>query len=183
MIGFKVINNAISTEDCAAIIEWSEQQEGWQRSNVVNYSLGITEKQGATNESRTSDSLPVALFSYDHPDCVQAMGRAVWFALKEYSLEYGITYYTVEAASLNRYQPGQEFHSHHDYFQGSDRVVSALVYLNEVEGGETEFPRFDTAYKPEPGRIVIFPSNFIYNHIAKPPTKGTKYAAAFWARG
>jgi predicted 2-oxoglutarate/Fe(II)-dependent dioxygenase YbiX len=63
------------------------------------------------------------------------------------------------------------------------RSVSAICYLNnDYEGGELEFPHFNLTIKPEPGMLILFPSNFAYAHIAHPIISGTKYALVTWLR-
>jgi len=63
------------------------------------------------------------------------------------------------------------------------RDYSSICYLNDdYEGGEIEFPNFGVKIKPEPGMLILFPSNFAYAHRAHPVTKGTKYAMVTWIR-
>jgi predicted 2-oxoglutarate/Fe(II)-dependent dioxygenase YbiX len=80
-----------------------------------------------------------------------------------------------------KYSGGAEYHAHFDGGTESHRAVSAIVYLNdEFEGGEVEFVNFDIKIKPEPGMLLLFPSNYAYKHIAHPVTSGTKYAIVTW---
>jgi predicted 2-oxoglutarate/Fe(II)-dependent dioxygenase YbiX len=54
-------------------------------------------------------------------------------------------------------------------------------YLNDdYEGGEIEFPRFGLQVKPEPNQMIMFPSNYVYNHVVNPVTSGTRYAIVAW---
>ena len=32
-----------------------------------------------------------------------------------------------------------------------------------------------------PGRLIVWPSNFMYPHTVKPVTKGTRYSIVAWA--
>jgi prolyl 4-hydroxylase len=61
-------------------------------------------------------------------------------------------------------------------------VISALLYLNDVQGGETHFTYFNTSVSPKAGRLVVFPSNYAYTHEAYPPIEGYKYVCVFWTR-
>jgi predicted 2-oxoglutarate/Fe(II)-dependent dioxygenase YbiX len=80
-----------------------------------------------------------------------------------------------------RYRGGQEYKAHFDGTTGSGRSVSAIVYLNnDYEGGHVEFTNFGVKIKPEPGMLLLFPSNYAYTHIAHPVTDGTKYAIVTW---
>lgn len=88
-----------------------------------------------------------------------------------------------EGYSLLKYKPGQEYKMHYDGGTGVGRAISAVCYLNnDYEGGEVEFPNFKVKIKPEPGMLILFPSNFAYAHIAQPIVNGTKYALVTWIR-
>jgi predicted 2-oxoglutarate/Fe(II)-dependent dioxygenase YbiX len=54
-------------------------------------------------------------------------------------------------------------------------------YLNEdYEGGEIEFGRFNLKIKPKANQMIMFPSNYIYNHTVHPVVSGTRYAVVAW---
>ena len=57
--------------------------------------------------------------------------------------------------------------------------VSALLYLNDdYDGGE--FYVADKKFCPIKGSAIIFPSNFMFPHEAKPVTKGTRWSIVRW---
>jgi predicted 2-oxoglutarate/Fe(II)-dependent dioxygenase YbiX len=57
--------------------------------------------------------------------------------------------------------------------------VSALLYLNDdYDGGE--FYVADKKFCPIKGSAIIFPSNFMFPHEAKPVTKGTRWSIVTW---
>jgi len=88
-----------------------------------------------------------------------------------------------EGYSVLRYKGGQEYTAHYDGPTGIGRAISALVYLNDdYEGGELEFTNFNIKIKPEPGMLILFPSNYAYTHIAHPVISGTKYAIVTWIK-
>lgn len=75
------------------------------------------------------------------------------------------------------------FHLHSDAWNGSTsaRVVSVIVYLNDVpRGGETKFPRLGIAIRPSRGRALLFPSAFVYEHEGLQPVGGPKYILVAW---
>ncbi len=85
---------------------------------------------------------------------------------------------------VNKYERDQSFEPHTDYFAASDRVVSAVDYLNTVAvGGDTTFIHNDNSVSPVEGRVFLCPSNYLSRPAGIPPASGTKYSAAFWARG
>jgi hypothetical protein len=140
---------------------------------------------GSVNNTRTSSTIPIHFLSYALPQVLADMNSAVWHKLTEYATRWQFSFVDVESVSVQRYEPGQKYDVHYDDGQlQTPRVVSALLYLNDVDGGgETYFPEFDFKITPKAGTIAVFPSNFIYRHAALPPTKGLKYAAAYWAIG
>ncbi len=107
-----------------------------------------------------------------------------------------------EPLMILRYEPGQEYQTHVDYFDVSlpgqralveangQRMLTMLTYLSTVEaGGGTEFPELDLVVAPEPGATLAF-----YNvtaegqpdprslHAGLPVEKGTKWLATRWVR-
>lgn len=101
-----------------------------------------------------------------------------------------------------RYDVGQEFKAHTDYFepQGADydkycgvagqRTWTFMVYLNEVEaGGATRFKAADKMFHPEAGRLLCWnnrradgsPNPSTLHHGMK-VRKGTKYVITQWYR-
>ncbi len=81
---------------------------------------------------------------------------------------------------LLRYDKSGYLPAHQD--QGvSTRVLSVLLYLNDdYEGGEITFRNSNITFKPKPGSVLFFPSNFLYVHEVAPITKGPRYALPNW---
>ena len=99
----------------------------------------------------------------------------------------------VEALQVVKYEPGQEYRPHHDYLGGwqwAHRHVTYFVYLNECEGGETEFIDLGLRVKPKTNAALLW-----YNvlpsgqpdsrtlHAGRPPTSGQKWGLNVWIRG
>jgi predicted 2-oxoglutarate/Fe(II)-dependent dioxygenase YbiX len=105
-------------------------------------------------------------------------------ANNSYSQRYGINEgFWHEGYNLLKYSQGQQYQAHYDGGTGVGRVVSAIIYLNsDYEGGHLEFPNFKIKIKPEPGMLILFPSNYAYKHVAHPVTNGTKYALVTWIK-
>lgn len=88
-----------------------------------------------------------------------------------------------EEYNLLKYTSNQQYHRHYDGTTDSGRAVSAICYLNNnYDGGALEFPNFNIKIQPEPGMLILFPSNYAYAHIAHPIISGTKYAIVTWLR-
>lgn len=101
-----------------------------------------------------------------------------------------------------RYDPGQYFKAHHDWFDpdgeeygencdvGGQRTWTAMVYLNTVEeGGETDFPLIGRSFTPIQGTALAWNNlyadgspNIDVLHEALPVLKGRKYIITKWYR-
>ncbi len=82
-----------------------------------------------------------------------------------------------EAFNFVRYSVGHHFQEHADHGYSYNCTVSLVNYINDdYEGGEIVFPKWDVSLKPSSGDLVVFPSNYMWSHIAMPVTKGVKYS-------
>ena len=101
-----------------------------------------------------------------------------------------------------RYEVGQEFKEHADFFyidqpywaeyepHGGQRTWTAMIYLNEPgAGGATGFRYLDMAIEPKLGRILIWNNmaadgspNPFTAHEGQPVRKGVKYIVTKWYR-
>jgi hypothetical protein len=80
-----------------------------------------------------------------------------------------------------KYLHGGEYRTHHDHHSENGRILSVVSSLgSDCEGGELEFPIFDTKIKLNAGDTALFPSNFPYMHAAHPVLSGTKYSLVSW---
>lgn len=84
-----------------------------------------------------------------------------------------------EKIRLKRYMPDglDKFPTHVDVMDSdqSKRFLTAILYLNEIAGGETVFPGLDITVTPAPGRMVIFPPLWLFPHAGLPPRDKPKY--------
>lgn len=78
--------------------------------------------------------------------------------------------------NIGKYTYHNDFRICNDRF----RIITYLWYLNTVdEGGETQF--WDGyKIKPEQGKIIIFPSNWCFQHKANVPISDCKYIITGW---
>lgn len=99
-----------------------------------------------------------------------------------------------------RYQPGQQFKAHNDYFHentsywefervAGQRTWTAMAYLNEPEGGDTRFPAAGLSIAPTAGMLVVWNNmdhhgqpNPLSLHAGMPVMAGTKYVLTKWYR-
>jgi len=107
-----------------------------------------------------------------------------------------------EAVQGQRYEPGQEFKAHCDWFdtaseywvrevaRGGQRSWTAMVFLNDVaEGGTTEFPKIGVSIPPQRGALLVWNNalrdgepNWQTLHAARPVVRGVKYVITKWFR-
>ena len=97
-----------------------------------------------------------------------------------------------------RYQPGEKYEAHHDYFDLCDfeqrprRHLTFLIYLNDLpgeDGGATSFPRLNVHVQPKARSALVF-NDVLDNgmdderteHAGNPPARGVKYAINCWIR-
>ena len=107
-----------------------------------------------------------------------------------------------ETVQGQRYEVGQEFHAHYDWFdtkaaywadeigRGGQRSWTAMVYLNEPEdGGATRFKTIGKTVQPETGKLLAWDNrrpdgslNAATLHHGMKVRSGTKYVITKWFR-
>lgn len=104
-----------------------------------------------------------------------------------------------EEIEIIKYQTGEMFKHHTDYFMGAtekkhlerggQRVGTVIMYLNDVEsGGETFFPRLRIVEQPVIGKMMYFKYDYDDDiniktiHKGMPVESGEKWIATVWIR-
>lgn len=168
----EVYDNVFS--ECDEFLKALDIHCQWKQATLEEQSILNT-------EIRDSDVTSFHPMNFRLPSIFYDFTKVIWTYVNDYAVRYKVAFSGMEHININRYKVGQRYNDHMDDGPGANRVISALLYLNDVEeGGETEFLFFNEAVKPVAGRLVIFPSNYAYTHVAHPPTKGIKYSAAAW---
>jgi prolyl 4-hydroxylase len=132
--------------------------------------------------------------SSDHPLVAEIERR--------FSALLGIPAAYSETVQGQRYQAGEQFKMHNDYFaggqpysqavakEGGQRTWTAMVFLNRPEaGGCTHFPRAGIKVTPRPGALLAWfnldreglPNPFSH-HEGMTVESGTKYILTKWFR-
>lgn len=152
----------------------------WERATTIGH--------GIHQNIRTNHHLGITRLAYDYNNSVaQNIHNQMYLLLLAstipYAKKHGIDELVHEPYSMLRYRGGQEYSAHFDGHTDTGRSVSAICYLNnDYTGGEIEFVNFNLKIKPEPGMLILFPSNYAYRHIAHPVVNGTKYAIVTWIK-
>lgn len=104
--------------------------------------------------------------------------------MEKYQMLKNSEQHSPKGMSVQRTGPHQGYHAWHQEsanIGSSVRVINYMLYLNDVEeGGETEFLYQGVRLKPEAGKLVIFPTNYMYPHRGNPIYKGKKYIITGW---
>ena len=85
---------------------------------------------------------------------------------------------------MQRYIDDQGYYAWHHENEGgttSKRELFFIYYLNDVDGGETEFKFNPLKVRPEAGKLVIAPALWTHKHRGNPPQNGQyKYIITGW---
>jgi hypothetical protein len=153
----------------------------WQKAETIGL--------GAYQNKRSNKMMPVTHFAQIYNNkLMQHLHNQFNMILLASSLDYANRYKITEnliheGYSLLKYSVNEGYIDHYDGGTSIGRCVSAICYLNDdFDGGELEFVNFKIKIRPEPGMLILFPSNFAYRHTALPIKNGIKYAMVTWLR-
>ena len=155
----------------------------------INWIRAGTIGAGAYQDARTNSLMDITYLSdiTNNVD-IQNVNNIFYTALLATSNSYAKKFNIYESFfhenyQLLKYRGCEEYKAHYDGGTDIGRSISGICYLNsDYEGGELEFVNFGIKIKPEPGMIILFPSNYAYAHIAHPIISGTKYALVTWIK-
>lgn len=183
----RTVDFFMSRAECAQIVE--DHSPHLHRSTVVS---AVHESGSVRDDSRTSSTAFLPRGSGG--DLLQRIEDRA-------ALITGIPRRFLETMQIVRYEPGQKYEPHHDYFQettddGGNRTTTVLVYLNDLgpeeEAGHTFFPEADVRVEPKVGRAVVWQNCSLFEesiacdagtlHGGEPPRVATKYALNLWFR-
>jgi hypothetical protein len=86
--------------------------------------------------------------------------------------------------NMQKYEPGEGFYNWHcerASLKYSNRILVWMVYLNTVtDRGETEFYYQHHFESAEEGKLIIWPSDWMYLHRGIPSYTETKYVLTGW---
>ena len=179
-----LLGNVLSPEECDALMAAARPRMA--RSLTVETDTGGESE----NQARTSQGM----FFERGENPVVARVEARLARLARWPVEHG------EGLQVLRYQRGNEYQPHYDYFdpnqpgtphllrRGGQRVATFVLYLNTPEqGGATTFPDVGLDIAPRQGHAVFFsyprphPSTRSL-HGGAPVRAGEKWIATKWLR-
>ena len=186
-----VLNDFLTEEECERLIGLGHYQGYEQSTETTSFRDGsVSEKQ--VSKRRTSTNTFCETCDED-PIASRATNKIA--TVTGFPVEFS------EDLQLLQYHPGQFYKEHHDYIPthkhgpSGPRVLTVLLYLNDVEGGgATRFNELaegapPVEVKPKRGSALIWPSvldedileqDYRTSHEALIVEKGMKYAANAW---
>jgi hypothetical protein len=176
-----IYENSLSKENCDFII-----QEFEKHASINPSSISDGDKQFGTQEMGRLD---FSLFAERLlPDVSKIINQTLDNCLHFYTEEF-FSLKQVKARSewikLQRTPPKGGYHVWHSEVnsrRNMDRVLTWIIYLNDIpEGeGETEFLWQGIRVKPKAGTCVIWPAQFTHPHRGNPVYSCDKYIATGW---
>lgn len=186
----KIYDNCMQPETISSLIKWLEKQKfedgaiGFNDSNVtriIDTQIRNTQVLGFADPSSGSQTR-IHWNNFLGSILLQSMNKY----LSELSKTGGIVK-QIESIDALKYTVGGQYVFHVDSGPSTPRTLSAVLLLNnDYEGGELCFSNpinLETYLKinPVPGRLIIWPSNFLYPHAVTPVQKGKRYSIVSWA--
>jgi hypothetical protein len=155
--------NRIESEVLKSVVSWKKAKVGLEHE---------------VSEYRNCSDFKLSELGKTH-DLYKDIYRVQEPCVKDYCAMYSIDMEYWEWTNIIKYGPGQHFQEHADHGWSYVSTVSLVGYPNdEYTGGELYFPKFNLSIAPKAGDLYIFPSSFIYSHVAMPVKSGTKYCFA-----
>jgi len=182
--GINLYKNAIKKDKCLQIIDTLEDEislgtpEIFWRSSQVNAKEDVEEVRNCIDLKYKKESLGKHIpFSQGLYDIHEIVDKSLDICLNHYESKWNLKMGYKEAFNFVKYLPGKFFKVHVDHGPFYNCTVSAVAYLNDdYEGGELNFTRHGLTIKPDAGDLIMFPSNYIFEHSSLEVFSGVKYS-------
>ena len=182
--GINLYRNAIKKDECTNIINTLESEislglPGIQWSGAsVNGKEQVEYVRNCVDLKYKRQNLgKVISYSQNLFNIHESVDNSLDKCLNHYESLWHLKMQYKEAFNFVKYLPGKYFKIHGDHGPYYTCTVSAVVYLNDdYEGGEIQFTRQNLTIKPEAGDIILFPSNYVYEHSSLEVFSGIKYS-------
>ncbi len=191
--GIVVYSNVIPNSETL----YTDIEEGIVSAGLSWNEAGVKESTDATINKKTRDTSTFGVQYAGQIKDITATNAGEVFNLslnniffehfsiieKDYLDSYGINCDWHDSYGILKYGEGQFFSNHIDDHKDYHRRVSTVYYMNDnYTGGEINFPRFGITFKPKANQMIVFPSNYVYNHSVSPVIEGNRYAVVGWLR-
>ena len=179
-------SNFVTRTECEHLIEVARPHF---EDSVVSDNRGGHKSMGRTSQTAWVD--------HYHDKTIENLAKRIAEKVN-IPLENAERFQVVYYKTTNEYRPHYDSWDHDGSQKtlrcirmGGPRMVTALVYLNEVEeGGSTRFTKLDIDVKPEMGKLLVFGNTKkdsidkhpLSEHAGTPVIKGEKYICNLWFR-
>jgi hypothetical protein len=105
--------------------------------------------------------------------------------MKDFDVLHHVGLTKVLQLDLLKYDKEQHYNYHVDGSGDSERQLSLIMFLNnDYKGGRLFFKepgeKEEFIIEPKVGRIIIWPSNFLFIHKVEPIEEGTRFSVVSW---
>ena len=157
------------------------EQENQERYKWTFGFVGYSEKKP---EYRNCEDIKVGEIEYPQSQ-TEKMVNDYWIELRnaqnapvmDYCAKYSLMMDYWEVTNCIRYYENQHFAEHADHGFSYSATVSLVGYPNDdYVGGNLYFPKLNLDIKPQAGDLYIFPSTYLFSHVARKVESGAKYS-------
>ena len=166
----KTYDEVLSKEQCKHLIDkFEDSRVQWQKTELDGH--------------RSFTEININLHE-DWQEYVTILYKALSGYIEKYAKHFNITNnwpekYGWEQIRFKKYEVNDrdEFKEHVDVmdYASAKRFLVMFLYLNDNEGGLTDFPEYDTMIQPKTGTLLMFPPLWTHKHIGHKPVKKPKY--------
>lgn len=179
--GLWVYRNAVGQdlnliERLISVVEKSNGRYNW-----IGATVGYNETRPSYRDCQDIKIGPITNSQNEHDKAINEIWKTSKQAhtgpVEDYCNAHNVRMSFWEVMNFISYDPGQHFQEHADHGFSYSATVSLVAYPNDdYEGGELSFPKLGITVKPQAGDLYIFPSTYIYSHVALPVKSGKKYS-------
>jgi predicted 2-oxoglutarate/Fe(II)-dependent dioxygenase YbiX len=150
-------------------VKWQDATVGYHQK-LLDYRDCVDFKLAEFKSPQTEDQLKLGKLWND-------LYTAQKQATDEYCAFHSLKMDYWEVMNFIKYGPGQHFKEHADHGFSYSATVSLVAYPNDdYVGGELFFPKIGLRVAPKAGDLYVFPSTYLFSHVAEPVKEGTKYS-------
>lgn len=174
------VDNLMPHEVCDEIIKEYENSNEWKEATIAG---NVLEKKARNCNSIMISSKNVI---ENNKDIRTKIDTNIYKSVSNILSLYSKNFNTVQVSNdtgydLLKYNTGNFYVEHVDYFSERPRLLSCSINLNDnYTGGEFSFFNKEIIYSLKKGSAIVFPSNFMYPHSILPITKGIRYSIITW---
>ena len=188
----KVTDNVLPVTAIARLIQYLNKLKFEDASIIGTHEQRFKGEEPVNKDVRSAKvkALNRDVESLSEQHWFNVLGSTFAAVLGEYNKEHGNTCVDgmVDIQAI-KYEIGDHYTVHSDHCLKFVRTMSIILFLNDdYKGGELYFTNpnnWDQEYfevKPKAGRLVMFPSNFLFSHGVKKVKSSTRLVIVGWMK-